>query len=134
MTSKDQDDCSKKLVCELSAKYITNKKSMTDNEIIISETFNKEIDVKSGGVQLTLAAQVGIKQGQKMCKEYYERCGTSVEDIIAMVDVEMEDLNRIEKELEGLTEEEIEADMEREKEELKKVLVDAGVDLEKIWD
>ena len=32
------------------------------------------------------------------------RCGTSVEDIIAMVDVEMEDLDRIEKELEGLTE------------------------------
>ena len=30
--------------------------------------------------------------------------------------------------------EEIEADMKREKEELKKVLVDAGVDLEKIWD
>ena len=32
------------------------------------------------------------------------RCETSVEDIIAMVDVEMEDLDRIEKELEGLTE------------------------------
>ena len=32
------------------------------------------------------------------------RCGTSVEDIISMVDVEMEDLERIEKEMEGLTE------------------------------
>ena len=34
----------------------------------------------------------------------YVQMGTSTEDIIAMVDVEIEDLDRIEKELEGLTE------------------------------
>jgi hypothetical protein len=134
MTSKDQDDCSKKVICELSAKYATNKAGMTDNEILLTETFSKRVDVNSGEVQLTLAAQIGTAKGQKRCKELYERCGTSVEDILSMVSMEMEDLKVIEKEVQGLSEGEILADLAAEAEEQKNDLKEAGVDEDRLWD
>merc|ERR1719383_1664968 len=102
MSSKDQDDCSKKLICELSAKAVFNKNSLTDDEKILADLFAVGLDISKSEIEFSLAAEIGKNKGLKRCKQMY----------------------KIQLEIEGLTEAEIEEQIAEEQrdveEELKK--------------
>jgi len=131
MSSKDQDDCSKKLICELSAK--NSQSRTTDNEKDIAKIFSKALDINSGEVEFNLAAEIGLKKGSKRCQQLYKRCDTSLEDMMQMIEVEMESMREVELQLQGLTQSEIEKQIENEKEELNKKIEEAGIDQERLW-
>jgi len=131
MSSKDQDDCSKKLICELSAKNTHFR--TTDNEKEIAKMFSKALDINSGEVEFNLAAEIGSKKGNKRCQQLYKRCDTSLEDMMEMIGVEMESMREVELQLQGLTESEIEKQIANEKEELNKKIEEAGINQERLW-
>ena len=60
MVFKDQDDCSKRLLCELNAKAADGSR-LTETESIIAESYGKdnEIDVGAESLEFDLAAVVG---------------------------------------------------------------------------
>jgi hypothetical protein len=65
MLYKDQDDCSKRLLCELNAKQVKGK-WLTENERIIANSFgqNTEIDIAAETLEFDLAAVLGKKVGR----------------------------------------------------------------------
>ena len=65
MVYKDQDDCSKRLLCELNAKQVEGK-WLTENERIIANSFgqNNEIDIAAETLEFDLAAVLGKKVGR----------------------------------------------------------------------
>jgi len=134
MSTKDQDACGKKLVCELAVKYQNGKDSMTDNEITLAELFSKGFNVDLGQVEFDVAAEVGRKKGQKKCKQLYKRCETSLEELMEMINTEVKEMERVQREIDGLTEAEIQAEIEVEQEETEKLLKEAGLDNERVWD
>ena len=60
MIFKDQDDCSKRLICELNTKK-RNGKSLTDTETIIADAFgtSNELDVADLALPFNIAAVLG---------------------------------------------------------------------------
>ena len=62
MVYKDQDDCSKRLLCELNAKLVEGK-WLTENERIIANVFgqNNDIDIGAETLEFDLAAVLGKK-------------------------------------------------------------------------
>jgi len=134
MSSKDQDDCSKKLICDLSAKAAFNLNSLSRDEKTLVDMFNKALDINSSEVEFELAAAIGKNKGEKRCKQLYKRCETSTEDMLLMIDREMQELRNIELEVKGLSEGEIKEQIEKENAEVQKNLKEAGIDSAKIWD
>jgi len=133
MSSKDQDDCTKKLICELSSSS-SAKKRLSDDEKTILEIFEVAVDATSSEVVFALAAEVGKKRGLKGCTTMYKRCETSTEDILTMISLEQKDMNRIQLEIEGLSQAEIEKQIEAEELDAQRKLKEAGVDTDKLWD
>merc|ERR1712150_321670 len=77
MVFKDQDDCSKRLVCDLNA-------------------------MRSGGKVLSEhAAVLGREVGAKRCELSYRRCETPISEMLRMIEVEIEEIELIQKELEN---------------------------------
>merc|ERR1711997_1073376 len=115
MTEMDQDDCGKKLVCELRAKQ---KSGFTEDERLIAENFGSgtQVDVSDITVEYDLAAQLGKYMGLERCQQLYNRCDLSSADMVRMIKTEMDNLDRMKRDLEN---EEVEVDKieEREKEE-----------------
>merc|ERR1711973_156412 len=134
MSSKDQDDCTKKLICELTAGATFNKKSLTDDEKYLVDLFAVGLDANKSEVELALAAEIGKNKGLKRCRQMYKRCETSTDDILAMISTELKEMNKIQLEVEGLSRAEIEEQIAKEEEETQKKLEEAGVDTEKVWD
>jgi len=102
MIYKDQDDCSKRLLCELNAKAAEGNR-LTENEEILANAFGKRnnLDVGAETLEFDVAAVLGRKVGKLRCELSYRRCETSVEDMVRMIDVEVEGVEEIEKELEA---------------------------------
>jgi len=135
MSTKDQDTCGKKLACELSAKLSRDGQTgMTTDEILLAEIFSQKLDVEQGQIEFTVAGQVGIKGGQPRCKALYKRCDTSLEELLDMINTELKEMDRVQLEIEGLTEEEIQAEIDAEQEENNKLLEEAGLDTDRLWE
>ena len=60
MSFKDRDDCSKRLLCELNAKY-TDGQPMEEDEITIALSFGNgdEVDIGEETMDFDIAAVVG---------------------------------------------------------------------------
>merc|ERR550519_3236630 len=101
MVYKDQDDCSKRLLCGLNAKRVEGQ-DLTENERIIADAFgkNNEIDIGVETLEFDLAAVLGKEGGMRRCELSYRRCETTVPDMMTMINMEVEELDRINKELE----------------------------------
>lgn len=101
MVYKDQDDCSKRLLCGLNAKRAEGQQ-LTENERIIADAFgkNNEIDIGVETLEFDLAAVLGKEGGVRRCELSYRRCETSVPDMMTMINMEVEELDLINKELE----------------------------------
>merc|ERR1711990_1434240 len=115
MTEMDQDGCGKKLICELRAKQQSS--GFTADEKLIAENFGSgtQVDVSDITVEYDLAAQLGKYMGLERCQQLYNRCDLSSSDMIRMIKTEMENLDRMKRDLDN---EEVEVDsIEREEEQ-----------------
>jgi len=112
MTEMDQDGCGKKLICELRAKQ---KSGFTEDERLIAENFGSgtQVDVSDITVEYDLAAQLGKYMGLERCQQLYNRCDLSSSDMVRMIKTEMDNLDRMKRDLEN---EEVEVDKIEEKE------------------
>merc|ERR1712115_288464 len=88
MVEKDQDDCTKRLICEVSHKKASGK-LLNSIETEVMEIFG-------------IAAQAGKywKLGGVGC-EFYRRCDTPVDDILAMIETEIDDFEQLEQSMKG---------------------------------
>merc|ERR1719228_1971092 len=79
MIEKDQDDCTKRLICEMAAKKESGY--LTGVEAQLSEAFGlgNSIDVSSSKAVFDLAAQSGKLMGKARCEQFYRRCDTPVQ-------------------------------------------------------
>merc|ERR1711990_1184010 len=114
MTEMDQDGCGKKLICELRAKQ---KSGFTEDERLIAENFGSgnQVDVSDITVEYDLAAQLGKYMGLERCQQLYNRCDLSSSDMVRMIKTEMDNLDRMKRDLDN---EEVEVDsIEREEEQ-----------------
>merc|ERR1711923_558346 len=101
MVFKDQDDCSKRMLCELNANLVAGR-WLSENEKIIANAFgkNNEIDIGAETLEFDLAAVLGKKGGIRRCELSFRRCETSVASMMRMINVEVEELEQINDELE----------------------------------
>merc|ERR1712024_103614 len=134
MTEMDQDGCGKKLICELRAKQ---KSGFTEDERLIAENFGSgtQVDVSDITVEYDLAAQLGKYMGLERCQQLYNRCDLSSADMVRMIKTEMDNLDRMKRDLENE-----EVDVEKiEEEEIEKTklefrtLQETEVNDEKNW-
>merc|ERR1712024_427263 len=134
MTEMDQDGCGKKLICELRAKQ---KSGFTEDERLIAENFGSgtQVDVSDITVEYDLAAQLGKYMGLERCQDLYNRCDLSSADMVRMIKTEMDNLDRMKRDLENE-----EVDVEKiEEEEIEKTklefrtLQETEVNDEKNW-
>merc|ERR1712227_364923 len=100
MIFKDQDDCSKRLLCELNAMRKEGKELSEDAEVLADAYgAGNNLDIGAETSEFDIAAVLGRKVGKLRCELSYRRCETSVEDMVRMIDVE--GVEEIEKELEA---------------------------------
>jgi len=102
MVFKDQDDCSKRLVCELNAMRSSGK-PLTENEEIVADAFGNsgELDVGKDSLEFDIAAVLGREVGLRRCELSYRRCETPVSSLLRMIETEIEELENIQKELDN---------------------------------
>lgn len=100
MTEMDQDGCGKKLICELRAKE-KSPVGFTEDERLIAENFGSgnQVDVSDITVEYDLAAQLGKFMGLGRCQQLYNRCDLSSEDMVRMIKTEMDNLERMKRDL-----------------------------------
>merc|ERR1712061_671782 len=99
MVEKDQDDCTKRLICEISSKK-KNGEVLTDVETEIIGIFGqgRAVDTSKSTAIFDFAAQAGKywKKGGYGC-EFFARCDTPTSDIVAMIENELEDFRQLEE-------------------------------------
>merc|ERR1719347_1942027 len=99
LVEKDQDDCTKRLICEVSHKKASGK-ILNSIENLAMEIFGKgqSVDTSKSTAIFDFAAQAGKywKVGGVGC-EFYRRCDTPVEDILAMIETELDDFEQLEQ-------------------------------------
>merc|ERR1711953_1020979 len=99
MVEKDQDDCTKRLICEISSKK-ENGEVLTEVEEEIIGVFGKgrAVDTSKSTAIFDFAAQAGKywKKGGYGC-EFFARCDTPTSDIVAMIENELEDFRQLEE-------------------------------------
>merc|ERR1719187_394631 len=102
MIYKDQDDCSKRLLCELNAKKASGQ-GMSEHEIILARAFGEDnnLDVGAETLEFDIAAVLGRKVGLKRCELSYRRCEIKVSEMLKMINVEVEEIAQIQNELDA---------------------------------
>merc|ERR1711997_1157372 len=99
MVEKDQDDCTKRLICEISSKK-ENGEVLTEVESEIIGIFGqgRAVDTSKSTAIFDFAAQAGKywKKGGYGC-EFFARCDTPTSDIVAMIENELEDFRQLEE-------------------------------------
>merc|ERR1712115_490656 len=99
LVEKDQDDCTKRLICEVSHKKASGK-ILNSLENLVMEIFGKgqSVDTSKSTAIFDFAAQAGKywKDGGVGC-EFYRRCDTPVEDILAMIEADLDDFEQLEQ-------------------------------------
>ena len=97
MVEKDQDDCTKRLICEISHKKAKGVNLSTIEQDVYN-IFGKgsSVDTSKSTAIFDFAAQAGKywKKGGVGC-DFYRRCETPVEDILSMIETELEDFERL---------------------------------------
>merc|ERR1712154_415842 len=127
MVFKDQDDCSKRLVCELNAMR-SDGQLLTEHEEVLADAFGNggELDVGKDSLEFDMAAVLGKEVGSRRCAFSYRRCETPVSQMLKMVEVEIAEIENIQKELdnEAITIADIDNRLEEEEEEVASLTVD----------
>ena len=99
VVEKDQDDCTKRLICEISSRK-ENGEVLTEVEEEIIGVFGKgrAVDTSKSTAIFDFAAQAGKywKKGGYGC-EFFARCDTPTSDIVAMIENELEDFRQLEE-------------------------------------
>merc|ERR1719233_2825311 len=103
MVEKDQDDCTKRVICEVSHKKASGK-TLNSIEKGVMEIFGKgqSVDTSKSTAIFDFAAQAGKywKLGGVGC-EFYRRCDTPVDDILTMIEAEIDDFDQLEQSMKG---------------------------------
>merc|ERR1711862_65630 len=103
MVKKDQDDCTKRLICEVSHKKASGQ-SMNSVEEGIIEVFGEgsAVDTSKSTAVFDFAAQAGKfwKIGGIGC-EFFERCDTPYDDMVAMIENELKEFKELEESFHG---------------------------------
>merc|ERR1712177_185921 len=103
MVEKDQDDCTKRLICEVSHKKASGK-TLNSIEEGVMDVFGKgqSVDTSLSTAIFDFAAQAGKywKVGGVGC-DFYRRCDTPVGDILAMIETELDDFEQLEQSMKG---------------------------------
>merc|ERR1711915_327447 len=123
MVEKDQDDCTKRLICEVSYKRASGR-TLNSVEEGVMEIFGKGLTVGTSKTTaiFDFAAQAGKywKAGGVGC-DFYRRCDTPIDDILTMIETELDDFEKLEQSMVG-SKESAEAEMINEKEEVQTML------------
>ena len=97
MVEKDQDDCTKRLICEISHKKANGVKLSTIEQDVYN-IFGKgsSVDTSKSTAIFDFAAQAGKywRKGGVGC-DFYRRCETPIVDILSMIETELEDFERL---------------------------------------
>ena len=99
MVVKDQDDCTKRLICEVSYKNENGKSlSPVEREIVGIFGVGRSVDTSQSTAIFDFAALAGKywNRGGKGC-DFFKRCDTPVTDIVAMIENELEDFRELEE-------------------------------------
>ena len=103
MVKKDQDDCTKRLICEVSHKKASGQ-SMNSVETDIIEVFGEgtAVDTSKSTAVFDFAAQAGKfwKVGGIGC-EFFSRCDIPYDDMVAMIENELNDFSELEESFKG---------------------------------
>merc|ERR1711982_173489 len=103
MVEKDQDDCTKRLICEVSHKKASGK-TLNSIEEGVMDVFGKgqSVDTSLSTAIFDFAAQAGKywKVGGVGC-DFYRRCDTPYDDMVAMIENELDDFMELEKSFKG---------------------------------
>jgi len=139
MSIKDQDDCGKRMVCELRAKEARSARSLNNNEQIIADSFGSggAVDVSKVEVEFELAAQIGKNMGEGRCAEIYSRCDVTTAEIIEMIEKEFEEFEAVGR---NLALEDVDELIDEENNEIKELsqaaldeLKSKNIDPSRIW-
>merc|ERR1719435_492837 len=130
MVEKDQDDCTKRVICEVSHKKASGK-TLNSIEKGVMEIFGKgqSVDTSKSTAIFDFAAQAGKywKLGGVGC-EFYRRCDTPVDDILAMIETELDDFEQLEQSMKG-SKEKVEKEMNDDKIEVEEELQNLDSDI-----
>merc|ERR1739842_157688 len=130
MVEKDQDDCTKRVICEVSHKKASGK-TLNSIEKGVMEIFGKgqSVDTSKSTAIFDFAAQAGKywKLGGVGC-EFYRRCDTPVDDILAMIETELDDFEQLEQSMKG-DKTKVEKEMNDEKDQVQDSLQSLDSDI-----
>merc|ERR1739838_682759 len=130
MVEKDQDDCTKRLICEVSHKKAGGGRLNSIEEGVM-DVFGKgeSVDTSKSTAIFDFAAQAGKywKAGGVGC-DFYRRCDTPVKDILSMIETELDDFEKLEQSMKG-SEGSAENEMNKEKAEVEEMLNGIDSDL-----
>merc|ERR1712002_1115699 len=99
LVEKDQDDCTKRLICEVSHKKASGKHPNSVENLVMEIFGNgQSVDTSKSTAIFDFAAQAGKywKVGGVGC-EFYRRCDTPVEDILAIIETDLDDFEQLEQ-------------------------------------
>ena len=99
MVEKDQDDCTKRLICEMAARNASGPLHGVEADLSQAFGLDNFIDISSPKAVFDMAAQSGKLMGKKRCEAFYKRCKTPVDDIVKMINTEMEEFTKLEEEV-----------------------------------
>ena len=130
MVEKDQDDCTKRLICEVAHKQASGK-TLNSVEEGVMDIFGKgqSVDTSKSTAIFDFAAQAGKywKLGGVGC-DFYRRCDTPVDDILAMIETELDDFKKLEQSMRG-SKEKVDIEMDEEKIEVEEELQSLDSDI-----
>ena len=94
---------------------MTITSALQEDERLIAENFGSgtQVDVSDITVEYDLAAQLGKYMGLTRCQQLYNRCDLSSEDMVRMIKTEMDNVERMKRDLET---EEVEVEIIERKE------------------
>jgi len=128
MIYKDQDDCSKRLLCEINAKRASGQ-TLTESESILADSFGKDnnLNVEAETLEFDIAAVLGRQVGLSRCELSYRRCEIKVKEMMRMIEVEVGGVEQIQKELDqgAISLGDIDNRLEEEDEELVDIEVES---------
>jgi len=127
MIFKDQDDCSKMLVCELN-RMRRDGQELSETEAVIADAFGSgdELDVAKPSLAFDIAAVIGREVGENRCVLNYRRCESGVSEMLRMISLEMDQIEEIQREFNGgaINLEDIENRLDEEDRELEELSYD----------
>ena len=99
MVEKDQDDCTKRLICEISYKNENGERLRpVEKEIVSIFVVGRSVDTSKSTAIFDFAALAGKywNRGGIGC-DFFKRCDTPINDIVAMIENELEDFRQLEE-------------------------------------